>query len=81
MRTDQRARGRQRPWRIRARRGSGWFDVAGERVGSCWCLPLTKKKGLILLQGDQGKFRRVGTMDVGDLAWFMASEEKEVCLI
>lgn len=55
--------------------------MAGERVGSCWCLPLTKKKGLILLQGDQGKFRRVGTMDVGDLAWFMASEEKEVCLI
>ncbi|KAI1172715.1 heterokaryon incompatibility protein-domain-containing protein [Nemania sp. FL0916] len=58
-----------------------WFDVAEERVSTCWCLPLTSKKGLLLLRNDQGKYSRTGTMDVGDLAWMIAVEEEKICLI
>ncbi|KAI0871543.1 heterokaryon incompatibility protein-domain-containing protein [Hypoxylon argillaceum] len=60
---------------------SAWFDVAEERVDNCWCLPITKKKGLILFRNEQGKFRRVGTMDIADLAWMTSAQEAEVCLI
>jgi hypothetical protein len=60
---------------------SGWFDVAEERVDNCWCLPLTRKKGLMLLRNEQGKFRRVGTMDVANLAWMTSAQEEEIRLI
>lgn len=29
-----------------------WFDVAEERVSNCWCIPLTKKAGLLLLRDE-----------------------------
>ncbi|KAI1127181.1 heterokaryon incompatibility protein-domain-containing protein [Nemania abortiva] len=61
--------------------GSGHFDVAEERVDNCWCLPLTNKKGLMLLRNEQGKFCRVGTMEISDLAWMTSAQEEEVCLI
>ncbi|KAI0549714.1 heterokaryon incompatibility protein-domain-containing protein [Xylaria curta] len=58
-----------------------WFDIPEERVDSCWCIPLIKKAGLMLLREGNGKFRRVGTMEIRDLEWMMAVEEEEICLI
>ncbi|KAI0859771.1 heterokaryon incompatibility protein-domain-containing protein [Xylaria cubensis] len=58
-----------------------WFDVPDERVSSCWCVPLIKKAGLMLLREETGKFRRLGIMKVLDLGWMMAVEEEEICLV
>ncbi|KAI0431664.1 heterokaryon incompatibility protein-domain-containing protein [Xylaria sp. FL1042] len=60
---------------------AGYFDVAYERVDSCWCLPLTRTEGLILVRDDRDKFRRLGTMKIHDLGWMMSAEEVEVCLV
>ncbi|KAI1348713.1 heterokaryon incompatibility protein-domain-containing protein [Xylaria sp. FL0043] len=60
---------------------SGSFDIANEKVGSCWCLPLTKTEGLILSRDDRDKFRRLGKMKVLDLGRMMSTEEVEVCLV
>ncbi|KAJ2981689.1 hypothetical protein NUW58_g6627 [Xylaria curta] len=59
----------------------GWFDVAEEVSSTCWCLPLTKKRGLMLIRDEQNKFRRVGTVNVRDLEWMLSVEEEVVCLI
>ncbi|KAI0441779.1 heterokaryon incompatibility protein-domain-containing protein [Xylaria telfairii] len=57
------------------------FDVVEERVSNCWCIPLTKKAGLLLLRDEDGRFRRLGTMEVRDLDWMMAGREEEICLV
>ncbi|KAI1422289.1 heterokaryon incompatibility protein-domain-containing protein [Xylaria sp. FL1777] len=60
---------------------TGWIDVGSEKVGSCWCLPLTKIEGLILVRDERGKFRRLGIMKILDLPWMMSAREEDVCLV
>ncbi|KAI8628271.1 heterokaryon incompatibility protein-domain-containing protein [Xylariaceae sp. FL1651] len=59
----------------------GCFDVASERVETCWCLPLIKEDGLMLVRDEEGRFRRVGTMVVADLAWMMSTQEEAIRLV
>ncbi|KAI0469429.1 heterokaryon incompatibility protein-domain-containing protein [Xylaria cf. heliscus] len=60
------------------------FDIPEERIDSCWCVPLTKKAGLLLVrdEDEDGAFRRAGTfMDVRDLEWMLDVREEEVWLV
>ncbi|KAI1825909.1 heterokaryon incompatibility protein-domain-containing protein [Xylaria intraflava] len=59
----------------------GFFDISADGVSICWCIPLTKREGLILIRDNDGKYRRAGTMLIEDLAWMMSVEEEEICLI
>ncbi|KAI1123985.1 heterokaryon incompatibility protein-domain-containing protein [Nemania abortiva] len=60
----------------------GWFDVAEERVNSCWCLPIAGDTGLMLDRDKDGKFHRLGVIEYdSDVNWADLAQEQEICLI
>ncbi|KAI2625200.1 heterokaryon incompatibility protein-domain-containing protein [Xylaria nigripes] len=59
----------------------GRFDIRAEIVSMCWCMPLTKREGLMLNRDEDGNYHRAGIMKIVDLAWMMSVQEEDIRLI